>query len=160
MSRVVTTTRYVTTLRFMAYLTGTQVTSSEVDIARKRASSQMHVRGTRRYGICILDGGYLTWAVSSSRKGGHSNLRVRWNVEDVMGSENRVVHLEIYGQLVLLYSKEIVRGLGRRRMQSDFSRTRRVQKTKYLTEKFKTLKIEILINLQIWYFLYEEYWLM
>lgn len=28
---------------------------------------------------------YLTWAVSSSRRGGHSNLRVRWDVENVTG---------------------------------------------------------------------------
>lgn len=62
MPRVVTTSRYVTTLRFMAYLTGTQVTSSALDIARKRthltlvSNGQTHIRGTRRCGIRILDG--------------------------------------------------------------------------------------------------------
>ncbi|EZA58846.1 hypothetical protein X777_15015 [Ooceraea biroi] len=83
MPRVVTTSRYVTTLGFMAYLTGTQVASPEADNARKK-------------------GAHLATRDSNGRQGTRqrlSNLRVRWDVENVTG-------------LVLQHSKETARRLG------------------------------------------------
>lgn len=97
-----------------------------VGYRQKKGASQTHVQGTRRCGIRVLDGD--TWHERCLPLE-EEDTRIyafdeTWR--NVMGSENRVVHLEIYGWLVLQCSKETERGLCRRRMQSDFSRIRRL----------------------------------
>lgn len=89
MPRVVTTSRYVTTLGFMAYLTGTQVTPPAQISPEKKTRHTVSVvskssEESAVTGIRILD--------SDTRherclplEGEFSNLRVRWDVENAMG---------------------------------------------------------------------------
>lgn len=116
MPRVVTTSRYVTTLRFMAYLTGTQVTSSARGYRQKKAASSdarprnAPLRNPRTWRLDTWHERCLPLEEEDTRIYAFDET---WR--NVMGSENRVVHLEIYGWLVLQCSKETERGLCRRR---------------------------------------------
>jgi len=103
MPRVVTTLRYVTTLGFMAYLTGMRVTGSSAWISSTKRAHLTHSHPSNGRAAPSRNPHtwqrYLTWAVSSSRRdsriyafdGTWRTWRDRpWS---------RVVHLEIYGWL-------------------------------------------------------------
>lgn len=155
MPRVVTTTRYVTTLRFMAYLTGTQVTSSEVDIARKRTHPECMSEER-----AVTESAYLTantWherclplerrtleSTRSMRRGGCDGLgepggpsRDLWVARSAMFEGNSA---RIQSKKNAIWFSRMVHVC--------------IKRKKCFTDKFKTLRIEkwteIFIILQIW----------
>jgi len=131
MPRVVTILRYVTTLSFMAYLTGMRVTG------RKRAHLTLAPRTDGRVAPSRNPNTwwwYLTWAVSSSRKGTLESTssmgreerdgidrEAGWSISRFMGGSRSATCKGNDTMIRCADSRD-----NRKRMQSDFSRQSRV----------------------------------
>ncbi|EGI68091.1 hypothetical protein G5I_03185 [Acromyrmex echinatior] len=116
MPRVVTTLRYVTTLGFMAYLTGMRVTGSSAWISSTKRAYLTHLSSLERTRRTVAESAYLTAILDMSGvflSKRLSNLRVRWDVKNVTGwtVEPGGPSRDLWVALVLQHSKETSRSI-------------------------------------------------